>query len=95
MKFDFDKSKNDILRKSRGVSFYDLIETIAEKGVLLDIKHPNREKYPHQSMLVVEYNDYTWCVPYERTRGTIRLITLYPNRDYLYLLKEHKNHEKD
>ena len=95
MKYDFDKAKNDILRRTRGASFYDIIEAIAEKGVLLDIRHPNREKYPNQSMLVVEYQDYTWCVPYEKKKDTLHLITLFPNRDYLYLLKEKNKNGKD
>ena len=32
MKYDFDKSKNELLIKERGISFYQVIETIAEKS---------------------------------------------------------------
>ncbi|TAL32190.1 MAG: DUF4258 domain-containing protein [Spirochaetes bacterium] len=95
MKFAFDKSKNEILRKDRGVSFYDVIEAIAEKGILLNIEHPNREKYPDQFMLVIEYNNYTYCVPYERSGDTVRLITLFPNREYLYLLEGRNKNGKN
>jgi uncharacterized DUF497 family protein len=64
MTFDFNKEKNDLLFKERGITFYQIIEAIAEKGILLNIKHPNEEQYRHQYMLVVEYNNYTYCVPY-------------------------------
>jgi len=47
MEFYFDKDKNDILFHERGVTFYQVIETIAENGVLLDIEHPNKDKYPN------------------------------------------------
>ena len=46
MKFDFNKNKNEKLFRERGVSFYNVIEVIAENGVLLNFEHPNKEKYP-------------------------------------------------
>jgi uncharacterized DUF497 family protein len=36
MEFDFNQEKNDLLFKKRGVTFYDVIESIAEKGILLN-----------------------------------------------------------
>jgi len=90
MKFDFDKSKNEILIKKRNISFYQVIESIAEKGILLNIEHPNRERYPNQFMLVVEYNNYTYCVPYIKINDVIFMKTIFPNRDFMYLLKENK-----
>ncbi len=90
MKFDFDKAKNDMLIRERGVSFYQIMESIAEKGILLNIEHPNKEKYPNQFMFVVEYNNYTYCVPYIKTDNVIFMKTIFPNRDFIYLLKEKK-----
>jgi uncharacterized DUF497 family protein len=91
MKFDFDKNKNDIIFRERGVSFYQVIEIIAEKGILLNIEHPNKEKYPNQRMFVIEINSYTYCVPYVIDGNRYFLKTIFPNRDFLYLLKEDKN----
>jgi len=90
MKFDFDKNKNELLIKTRGVSFYQIIEAIAEKGILLNIEHPNNERYPDQFMLVVEYNNYTYCIPYTKKNNVIFMKTIFPKRDFMYLLKGEK-----
>ena len=57
MKFDFDKEKNKILIERRGISFYKVIEIIAEKGVLLNIEHPKKDKFPNQYMFVIEHEN--------------------------------------
>lgn len=88
MTFDFDKEKNEILFRKRGVTFYQVIESIAERGVLVNIRHPNQEKYPCQRMFVVDINGYPYCVPYIISGNKYFLKTIYPNRDFLYLLKE-------
>jgi uncharacterized DUF497 family protein len=90
MRFDFDKIKNDTLIKERGISFYQVIESIANKGILLNIEHPNKEKYPNQFMLVIEHNNYTYCVPYIKKNDVIFMKTIFPNRNFMYLLKEKK-----
>ena len=88
MQFDFEGTKDQKLIKERGISFHQIIEAIAEKGVLLNIMHPNQEKYPHQFMFVVEYNNYTYCVPYVKIKNKIFMKTIFPSRDFMYLLKE-------
>jgi uncharacterized DUF497 family protein len=93
MKFEFDHDKNDILASERGVSFSQIIDIIAENGVLANIPHPNKKRYPNQFMLVVEFNDYTYCVPYVLDNDVAFLKTIFPNRDFMFLLKE-KNDEK-
>ena len=90
MRFDFDKIKNDTLIKVRGISFHQVIESIAGKGILLNIEHPNKEKYPNQFMLVIEHNNYTYCVPYTKKNDVIFMKTIFPNRNFMYLLKEKK-----
>ncbi len=86
MFFDFSIEKNEILFNRRGITFYQIIESIAEKGILLNVPHPNESKYPNQKMFVVEYNNYTYCVPYVLEEETCFLKTIYPNRNFLYLL---------
>jgi uncharacterized DUF497 family protein len=88
MKFDFDADKNELLFQTRGVTFYQIIETIAESGVLLNVPHPNRDQYPNQWMFVIEHNQYTYCVPYVIDGDTYFLKTIFPNRKYMYLLSE-------
>ena len=53
MEFDFSVEKNKILFLKRGVTFTQIIEAIAENGILLNIKHPNKDKYPNQWMMII------------------------------------------
>ena len=62
MEFDFNQEKNDLLFKKRGVTFYDVIESIAEKGILLNFDHPNQQKYPGQKILAVNIDGYAVCL---------------------------------
>jgi len=64
-----------------------VIEAIAEKGVLLDLDHPNQLKYPHQRILVVDLDGYAYCVPYVKDGDTWFLKTIYPSRQFKYLLE--------
>jgi hypothetical protein len=93
MQFAFDPEKNELLRQERGVTFPMIIEAIAEKGVLLNIENPNRDKYPNQKVLVVELDGYTYCVPYVIDGDIWFLKTIYPSRQFKYLLEEQENEE--
>ena len=94
MKFEFSQDKNEILYKERGVTFINVIESISEKGVLLDIKHPNKQKYPNQRILVVNIENYTYCVPYVKEGDTLFLKTIFPARKFKYMI-EGKNKERE
>jgi hypothetical protein len=41
-----------------------VIESIAEKGVLLNFDHPDQKRYPNQKMMIVNIDGYAYCVPY-------------------------------
>jgi len=88
MKFEFNTNKNEILKKERSISFEEIIGSIAEKGVLLDFPHPNKDQYPNQRIFVVEFNDYTYCIPYVINEDAIFLKTIFPSRKFLSLVKE-------
>ena len=94
MEFDFDYEKNKLLLERRGVSFFQVIEVITEKGVLIDIEHPNKLKYPNQRMFVVEINNYTYSVPYVIDKNRYWLKTIYPNRKFQYLLEKEDEDER-
>jgi uncharacterized DUF497 family protein len=87
MEFSFDSSKNDLLRRKRGVTFPMVIEAIAEKGILLNFDHPNRKKYPNQKVFVIELGGYAYCVPYVVQGDTWFLKTIYPSRRFKYLIQ--------
>jgi hypothetical protein len=87
MEFAFNTDKNDILRRERGVTFPMVIEAIAEKDILLNFDHPNQTKYPGQKVLVIDLEGYVYCVPYVTDGSTWFLKTIYPSRQFKYLLE--------
>ncbi len=91
MKFIFNKDKNELLFKERRISFPEVIEVIAKHGILLNIDHPNKQKYPNQKMFVVNIDNYAYCVPYVLKNEVCFLKTIYPNRNFQYLIKGGKN----
>jgi len=68
------------LKQRRGVSFEDILETLAEKGPLWVKEHPRSEKYPNQRLLGVLIEGYVFIVPFEETDEKIILKTIYPSR---------------
>ena len=91
MDFAFNNEKNNQLFKERGVTFYNVIDSINEKGILLNFDHPNKEKYPDQKVLVIDIDGYAYCVPYVIKKNKCFLKTIFPSRKFKYLIKGDKN----
>ncbi len=91
MDFRFGEEKNRHLSETRGITFEDVIEAIAEHGVLAAYEHPNQQKYPGQRIMVVRINDYPHCVPFAIDGETIDLKTVYPSRRFRYLIEGDKH----
>lgn len=80
MDFDFDTSKNQWLKATRGIGFEDIISLITG-GKLLDIvEHPNPAKYPGQMVFVVDVGGYAYLVPFEKRDDVFFLRTIYASR---------------
>ncbi len=77
---DWYEEKNLKLKMERGVGFEDVIIAINEGKILDILEHSNKDKYPHQRLLIVNINNYAYVVPFEEREGIIRLITIFPNR---------------
>ncbi|MFK5950614.1 MAG: hypothetical protein QM500_17820 [Methylococcales bacterium] len=45
---NWNPDKNRKLIKERNISFENVIYSLQSGGLLDDIAHPNKEKYPHQ-----------------------------------------------
>jgi len=88
MRYDFNEEKNKQLFNERGVTFQHVIDSISEKGVLLDFSHPNIDKHPKQRIFVVELFEYTYCVPYVENNNVIFMKTIFPSRKFLFLLEK-------
>ena len=73
--------KSQRLKKARGASFEDII-----KAKLIDIgKHHKKE---NQNMMLFEYKNYIWVVPYVEDESHVFLKTLYPSRKYTKIYKK-------
>ncbi|MBI2613931.1 MAG: BrnT family toxin [Candidatus Levybacteria bacterium] len=90
--FDWDKEKNQKLKKERDVSFEDVINAINAERVLHRGNHPSQKKYPGQKIIVVEIKDYAYVVPFVEDKEKIFFKTIIPNRKATkkYLRKEDK-----
>lgn len=78
--FQFDRDKDAKLREERGVSFEQVISILQENKMLDILEHPNKKKYSHQKVYVVELNNYIYLVPFVKNGNVIFLKTIIPNR---------------
>jgi uncharacterized DUF497 family protein len=76
----WDLSKSEKLKRERGVSFEEIIHA----PLVGALEHPKRH---HQRILLFEYRDYIWVVPYVERSDAIFLKTIFPSRKYTKLWK--------
>ena len=75
-----DKNRELKSDGKRRICFEHIVAAIESGGLLDDIEHPNREKYPGQRVLVVLANAYVYAVPYVPTPEGIFLKIAFPSR---------------
>lgn len=85
--FRWNHDKNEVLKIERSISFEEIVLAIEADGLLDQLCHPNPEKYPNQSVLVVALDGYVYLVPYVEEADYLFLNTVTPSRkatrDYL------------
>lgn len=85
--FRWNHDKNEVLKRDRGISFEEIVLAIEADGLLDELQHPNPDKYPNQSILVVALEGYIYLVPYAEEQDFYFLKTVIPSRkatrDYL------------
>ena len=72
--------KNESLKKTRGVSFDDLVNS----KLIKILRNPNRD---NQQIMLFEFKEYIWVVPFIEEDTYYFLKTLFPSRKYTKLLK--------
>ena len=77
---NWNPEKNSTLIEERGISFENVIFCIKVGGLLDDLTHPNKEKYPHQRLFIVNVDEYAYLVPYVENDDEIFLKTIIPSR---------------
>ena len=81
-RFVWDEAKNSWLKRVRGISFEEVLEVMAEGGLLDTLEHPNPERHPDQKLLVVKIREYVHLVPFEETTEAVHLKTIIPSRKF-------------
>ncbi len=78
--YNWNNEKNEKLKAERGIGFEQVVLQIANGDIKAVFEHPNKERYPNQSILVVEINRYCYLVPYVENKGGKFLKTIIPSR---------------
>lgn len=78
--YAWNRDKNELLRKERGISFEEIVLNI-QLGNEVDIfEHPNQERYAGQKVSVVLVEGYAYLVPFLENEDEIFLKTIIPSR---------------
>jgi len=78
--YNWNKEKNLVLKRERNLSFEQIVSHI-ESGDLLDIvQYPNKEKFAHQKILIIQIEDYIISVPFIENGDERFLKTIIPSR---------------
>lgn len=78
--FEWDKDKDVILRKERGIGFEDIVEAIDSGGLVDVYDHPNQDRYPSQKIYVVKTSAYVYLMPFVIDGEKRFLKTIIPSR---------------
>ena len=80
----WDLLKNERLKKTRGVSFEELLNS----KLVTILKHPSRA---NQKIMLFEHKKYIWIVPFVEEKDYYFLKTVFPSRKYTKIHKGAKN----
>ncbi len=91
--FRWNHEKNETLKIERSISFEEIVLAIEADGLLDELRHPNPEKYPNQSVFVVALDEYVYLVSYVEEPDYYFLKTVIPSRKATrdYLLRSKPN----
>ena len=90
---NWNKEKNEWLRKNRNIGFEDIVFLISEGHLIEIIKNPGG-KYKNQFMFVVNYDNYIYLVPFVKNEYEVFLKTIIPSRKATKKYIGGKNNEK-
>lgn len=84
---EWSNEKNDLLKKTRNLSFEDVEDAILNDEIIDIIPHHNQKLYPNQEILIVRINNYVCYVPFIIKGKTMFLKTIIPSRKFNKKLK--------
>ena len=78
--FSWSSEKNAKLIEDRGISFERIVIMLNRQDFLDIIEHPNQNKYPGQSMFIIEMDGYCYLVPFVENENEVFLKTIILSR---------------
>ena len=78
--YAWNPTKNDVLKRERGVSFEDVVFHIAAGDEVDLFEHPDQQRYPRQKISVVRIEGYVYLVPFIESAHETFLKTIIPSR---------------
>jgi len=80
--FEWNTEKNEVLFRTRGITFDEIINALERGCHFENCDHPNPDRYPNQKILTVEIDNYVYLVPYviDAVHEVIFLKTIIPSR---------------
>jgi len=72
--------KSEQLKRTRRISFDDVVFHIAAGDVLETFEHPNQARYPGQKIHAIGIEGYVYLVPFVESEGEVFLKTIIPSR---------------
>jgi len=78
--YQWNTDKNKFLKRTRGVTFEQIVMHIENGDVVDVIDHPNTTKYSHQQVLIIKINEYVYSVPFVEENEIRFLKTIIPSR---------------
>jgi uncharacterized DUF497 family protein len=78
--FEWNSTKNEWLKRERGISFEKIVAAVNEGKVVDTYKHSNQDKYPNQMVFALEIEKYIYLVPFMETSEMIFLKTIFRSR---------------
>ncbi|MBU4177704.1 MAG: toxin [Proteobacteria bacterium] len=78
--FRWNHGKNEQLKLERKISFEQIVLAIEHDGLLDVLQHSNTQKYPHQLVFVVMFEEYVYLVHFVDETDYYFLKTVIPSR---------------
>ncbi len=79
--FDWNEEKNQKLKRERNISFEEIVNYLHEEKFLDKIDNPNKQKYPNQSIFIIEHENYVYLIPFVEDDKKVFLKTIIPSRN--------------
>ena len=72
--------KNEVLARERGITFEEVVQKIKAGAKIIETDHPNKKRYPHQKILIIDVEGYAYLVPCVIAGDEYFLKTIIPSR---------------